>query len=46
MPFSEDFRSYILTIRKQVEGEKRGRLESVIRDCVNEREEAGKGVNG
>jgi len=46
MPSSEDFRSYIITIRKQVEGEKRGLLESVIRDCVNEREDAGKGFDG
>ncbi|KAG0641319.1 hypothetical protein HOY80DRAFT_902534 [Tuber brumale] len=28
-----------------VEGEKRGRLKKVIRDCVNEREEAGKGFD-
>ena len=27
-------------------GERRGRLKNVIRDCVNEREEAGKGFDG
>jgi len=32
--------------QEQVEGEKRSRLESGIRGCVNEREEAGKGFDG
>jgi len=32
--------------QEQVEGEKKGRLERVIRDCVNERKKAGKGFDG
>ena len=40
------FLSYIITVRKQVDGEKKGHLKKVIQDCVGEREEAGKGRDG
>jgi len=36
----------IITIRKKVEGERKGHLKNVIRDCLNEREGAGKGFDG
>ncbi|CUS12903.1 unnamed protein product [Tuber aestivum] len=34
---------YNNSLKKQVEGERKGHLKSIIRDCVNERQEAGKG---
>ena len=35
-----------MTIRKQAKGGKKRYLKNVIRDCVNERERAGKGRDG
>ena len=46
MPFSSDFKNYLITIRKQIAGERKGHLKKVIQDCVNEREKAGKGFDG
>jgi len=46
MPFSPEFLNYLITVRKQVAGERKGHLKNVIRDCVIEREGAGKGFDG
>ena len=48
MPFSSDFKNYlrVITIRKKIAGERKGHLREVIQDCVNERESAGKGLDG
>jgi len=46
MPFSKGSYKYIITIGQQVAGERKHRLKNNIRDCVNEREEAGKGLDG
>jgi len=46
MPFSSYFQNYLITICKQIAGERKGHLKNVIRDCLNEREEAGKGFDG
>ena len=46
MLFSKISKAIKITIREQVAGEKKGHLKNVIRDCLNEREGAGKGFDG
>jgi len=46
MPFSPDFQNHLITIWEQIAGERKGQLKNVIRDCLNECEEASKGFDG
>ena len=46
MPFFPDCKNYLITIREQIAGERKGHLKKVIQDCLNEREGAGMGFDG